>query len=102
MTRRLRVLLVLVVAIFLIGSVGGAFVYSTLRRPLPQLNGRITLKGLDGNVEIDRDAAGIPQIYAQTPHDLFLAQGYVAAQDRWWQMEFNRHIGLERVMNYQA
>src|SRR5262249_43580306 len=43
------------------------------------------------------DAEGIPQIYATTAHDLFFAQGVVHAQDRWWQMEFNRHTGLGRI-----
>src|SRR5205814_584996 len=44
-----------------------------------------------------RDASGITQIYADTPHDLFLAQGYVHAQDRMWQMEVWRHISSGRL-----
>ncbi|MCK7530751.1 MAG: penicillin acylase family protein [Marinilabiliales bacterium] len=36
---------------------------------------------------------GIPHIYASTQHDLFFAQGYVHAQDRFWQMDTWRHIG---------
>ena len=36
---------------------------------------------------------GIPHIYATTSHDLFFAQGYVHAQDRFWQMDTWRHIG---------
>ncbi|MBC8446336.1 MAG: penicillin acylase family protein, partial [Chloroflexi bacterium] len=31
------------------------------------------------------------------PHDLFFAQGYVHAQDRFWQMEFWRRIGSGRL-----
>ncbi len=41
-------------------------------------------------MEIIRDANGIPHIYAKNMHDLFFAQGYAQAQDRWWQMEFFR------------
>src|SRR6185437_12633702 len=53
--------------------------------------------GLDKPVRIDRDATGIAQIYADTPHDLFLAQGYVHAQERMWQMEVWRHISAGRL-----
>jgi penicillin amidase len=40
---------------------------------------------------------GIPHIYASSLHDLFMAQGYVHAQDRFWQMDFWRHIGSGRL-----
>ena len=60
------------------------------RQRLPQLNGRLYLQPLQGNVTIRRDRWGIPHIHAQTRHDLFLAQGFVHAQDRFWQMELNR------------
>ena len=49
--------------------------------------------GLDGTVDIYRDSMGVPHIYAATPHDLFFAQGFVHAQDRFWQMDFWRHVG---------
>jgi len=51
----------------------------------------LTAPGLRAPVEIVRDARGVPHIYAANPHDLFFAQGYVQAQDRWWQMEWWRH-----------
>src|SRR4029453_2914263 len=53
-------------------------------RPLPQVDGRIEIAGLEGEVTVYRDAWGIPQIYAADPDDLFRAQGYVHAQDRFW------------------
>ena len=43
---------------------------------------RSTVPGLDSAVEVRRDRWGVPHIYARTQHDLFFAQGYVAAQDR--------------------
>jgi penicillin amidase len=55
------------------------------------------ISGLDAPVEIYRDSLGVPQIYASTEHDLFFAQGYVHAQDRFWQMDFWRHIGSGRL-----
>jgi penicillin amidase len=39
----------------------------------------------------------VPHIYAGTEHDLFFAQGYAHAQDRFWQMDFWRHIGAGRL-----
>ena len=62
-------------------------------RSYPQIDGEIQIDGLDGTVDIYRDKMGIPHIYASTQHDLFFAQGYVHAQDRFWQMDFWRHIG---------
>ncbi len=44
-----------------------------------------------------RDRWGVPHIYASNPHDLFMAQGFLHAQDRFWQMEFWRHIGTGRL-----
>ena len=55
------------------------------------------MSGLNYPVDIYRDSYGIPNIYAQTTHDLFFAQGYVHAQDRFWQMDFWRHIGAGRL-----
>jgi len=63
----------------------------TVRRSFPQTNGTLKAAGLQKPVEVFRDGNGIPQIYADTPHDLFFAEGYVHAQDRFYQMDFWRH-----------
>ncbi len=68
-----------------------------IRRPLPDLDGARVLSGLDGPVEILRDDHGIPQIYADTSADLFFAQGYVHAQDRFYEMDFRRHVTAGRI-----
>ena len=62
-------------------------------RRLAQLEGSISLAGLEQPVEILRDKWGIAHIYAKTVQDLFLAQGFVAAQDRLYQIEIWRRIG---------
>ncbi|MFN2399293.1 MAG: penicillin acylase family protein [Gemmatimonadaceae bacterium] len=67
------------------------------RTRLAQLDGTILVPGLDSAVEVRRDRWGIPHIYARTQHDVFLAQGFVAAQDRLWQMEMWRRAGEGRV-----
>ena len=54
------------------------------------MDGKITLEGIKGDIEIIRDEWGIPHIYADDLHDLLFAQGFVHAQDRLWQMEVNR------------
>jgi len=69
----------------------------TVRSSFPKIDGEIQLQGLDGPVEVYRDQYGIPHIYASTLNDLFFAQGYIHAQDRFWQMDFWRHIGTARL-----
>jgi len=66
-------------------------------RGLPQTSGTIQAKGLAAPVSVVRDAAGIIQITADSPHDLVVAQGYVHAQERMWQMEISRRIGAGRL-----
>jgi penicillin amidase len=63
------------------------------RYRLSQLSGRIGLNGLRKPVTVLRDKWGVPHIYAETVEDLFFAQGFVAAQDRLYQMDIWRRIG---------
>src|SRR3989454_317208 len=67
------------------------------RAALAQTSGRIELAGLTKPVEVIRDSWGVAHIYAQTQEDLFFAQGFVAAQDRLWQMEIWRRTGEGRL-----
>jgi penicillin G amidase len=60
---------------------------------LAQTDGRIKLNGLQKPVKVLRDEWGIAHIYAETQDDLFFAQGFVAAQDRLWQMDLWRRAG---------
>jgi len=66
-------------------------VESALHASYPQTTGTLRVAGLGAPVTVDRDATGIAQIYASTSADLFLAEGYVQAQDRFWQMDVSRH-----------
>jgi len=68
-----------------------------VRRSFPQTAGTVDVPGLSAPVTVVRDDMGIPNIYADTTEDLFFAQGYVHAQDRFWQMDFNRHITAGRL-----
>jgi penicillin G amidase len=66
-------------------------------RALAQIDGDLAVAGLDAAVEVIRDRWGIPHIYAASTEDLFFAQGYVAAQDRLWQMEMWRRAAEGRL-----
>ena len=71
-----------------------------LRAAVPDYTGTMRLKGLEGPVEVYRDARGIPHIRAGSPHDAFFAQGFVHAQDRLWQMDYDRRRAYGRWAEY--
>ncbi len=62
--------------------------------PLPE---ELTIKGLKAPVQIYFDDLLIPHIYAQNEHDLYLAQGYITAYHRLWQMEFQLYSTAGRI-----
>ncbi|KUF19611.1 penicillin acylase family protein [Streptomyces silvensis] len=96
--RRAR-LIVIVLVLAVVGGIGfGAYwSISTVRASFPQTKGTIDIKGLSGPVDVKRDGNGIPQIYAETDEDLFMAQGFVQAQDRFWEMDVRRHMTSGRL-----
>jgi penicillin amidase len=92
-----RALLSLVVLALVLAVAAGAFVTWTVRRSFPQRDGVVSLPGLGGRVTVYRDEHGVPQLWADSADDLFLAQGYVHAQDRFWEMDFRRHVTAGRL-----
>ena len=74
-----------------------AFGIFTVRRSFPQVRGDLEIAGLTDQVQVLRNSLGVPQIYASNRHDLFFAQGFTHAQERFWQMDVWRHIGAGRV-----
>ncbi len=93
LSKILRVIIIIISVIVIIALALVGVGYYLVQNSFPQTSGELTLSGLDSAVDIYRDGYGIPQIYGKTTHDLFYAQGYVHAQDRFWQMDFWRHIG---------
>ncbi|MRK00768.1 penicillin acylase family protein [Aeromicrobium sp. S22] len=94
----MRRLLIVISGLLAIVVVGVAiFSFVTVRKSFPDTNGQVQISSLAGDVEVKRDGLGIPQIYADTPEDLFLAQGYVHAQDRFYEMDFRRHVTSGRL-----
>lgn len=75
------------------------------RRSLAQISGTIDAAGFRAPVDVIRDRWGIPHIYAQNADDLFMAQGFVIAQDRLWQMDMwrrQREGRLAEILGPQA
>ncbi len=70
---------------------------SAAKKALAVTSGRLQLKGLEAPVEVLRDRWGVAHIYARNQHDLFFAQGAVAAQDRLFQMELWKRAGQGRL-----
>jgi penicillin amidase len=67
-----------------------------LREALPDLHTPVKLAGLRQPAQIWRDPWGIPHVRAAGEEDLFFAQGFATAQDRLWQMDYDRHQALGR------
>ncbi len=78
----------LVVAALLAGA--GAAVY--VQRSFAVVDGTLQVAGLRGAVHVQRDPSDVTHVRAQTPQDAWFAMGYVHAQERTWQLEFNRRV----------
>ncbi|MGC5003692.1 penicillin acylase family protein [Streptomyces sp. DT203] len=96
--RRAR-LIVIVLVLALVAGIGYGAYWSvaTVRASYPQTNGSVKIDGLSANVDVKRDSYGIPQVYADSDTDLFRAQGFVQAQDRFWEMDVRRHMTAGRL-----
>src|SRR5438552_18658343 len=85
------------VTIAILVALTGLTAYLYLRQSLPLVHGVVSVAGLSAPVDIVRDANAIPHIFAATRLDGLFGLGYVHAQDRLWQMEFQRRIGHGRL-----
>jgi len=83
--------MILILILLIVGVV--AYAYIVAHAALPQLDGNLSVRGLSAPVKVTRDQHGVPSIEAASLEDLFLAQGYVTAQDRLWQMDVMRRFG---------
>nr|WP_233570854.1 penicillin acylase family protein [Nocardiopsis sp. Huas11] len=83
-----------IVALALVGALLGVW---TVRRSFPETTGDLALPGLESAVTVLRDEHGVAHVYADTSHDLFMAQGFTHAQDRFWEMDFRRHVTAGRT-----
>ena len=86
----LKRILLICLALILIAPVAG---YFWLKQSAPQYEGEIAIPKLQDRVTIHFDDFGVPHIKAENNHDLFMAFGYVHAQERLFQMEMMRRAG---------
>jgi len=90
----------LILSVFLWGSaqpqVPGTLA-DDARKSVAIVSGHLKVPGLKRSVRVLRDRWGVAHIYAQNQHDLFFAQGFVAAQDRLFQMEVWKRAGQGRL-----
>ena len=93
----LKTIGILLVVVILLALVSWGVWTWFVQRAYPQTSGTIEIDGLQRPVEILRDEYGVAHIYAHTTEDLFFAEGYVLAQERFWQMEFQRRVGAGRL-----
>lgn len=96
-TRIGRIAFLVVAALTVIAVAAAFFVVWTIQRSFPQTSGELAVRGLEAQVTVQRDALGVPTITADSSQDLFYAQGYVHAQDRFFEMDFRRHVTSGRV-----
>ena len=95
--RRIAAAVIALAVLLLITALGARlWLQHAIRAGAPQLDGTLHISGLTAPVTIRRDTYGIPHIQANTEDDLLIAQGYITAQDRLWQMDMlRRHAAGE-------
>ena len=76
---------------------GAIYLPKAAKESFPVTDGQFNVEGLQDRVEVYRGEHGIPHIFASNEHDLYFVQGYVHAQDRFWQMDFQRHASSGRL-----
>ncbi len=94
-TRRIVLLVAVLVVMAVVGV--GVLAIGVVRQSFPETSGQLEIEGLTSSVSVHRDAQGVPTIYADTASDLFRAQGFVSAQDRFFEMDLRRHITAGRL-----
>jgi len=92
-----RLALWLLVVVLGLAGVSAGIGAIFIERTLPQTSGTLKAPGLNGKVTVVRDTYGVPHIAASTVHDVIFAQGYVTAQDRLFQLEFNHRVAQGRL-----
>lgn len=89
MLKALRRLLLAAVLLLLVVL---AAAWLLLRASLPKLDGELVLDALDHEVQVSRDALGVPTVRARTRLDLARAMGFLHAQERFFQMDLQRRV----------
>jgi len=82
----------LVLAVLFTGLLAGSVASLYVLRSLPTMDGQLTLTGLRHPVDVRRDESDVTHVVGSDPRDVWMALGYVHAQERTWQLDFNRRV----------
>ncbi|WP_456272468.1 penicillin acylase family protein [Bacillus sp. AK031] len=83
--------IIISVVLFLL-MLTAAFGYWFVTKSLPDLEGEMVTKHVQGEVTVIRDDRGVAQINAANIKDMFFVQGYITGQDRLFQMDMTRRL----------
>ncbi|MGH8015290.1 MAG: penicillin acylase family protein, partial [Candidatus Zixiibacteriota bacterium] len=98
MKRKSKQILLMVLTVVLATFAGGSlYLYMWLKNSVPNTSGEIVIEGIENSIEITYDQMGIPQIWAKTERDGYLALGYLHASDRMFQMDMARRMSHGRM-----
>jgi penicillin G amidase len=81
-----RWLVRLAVSLVVLSVLSVGLIYWIAARSLPDYDDTVAVSGITGKIEIVRDNANVPHIFADTDADVFFGLGFAHAQDRMWQM----------------
>jgi penicillin G amidase len=96
--KRARQIVLLIAVLLVMAVVGsGILAISVVRQSFAETSGQLEIEGLTSSVTVNRDSRGIPTISADNAKDLFRAQGFVSAQDRFFEMDLRRHVTAGRL-----
>jgi penicillin amidase len=95
--RLLRVCLTVLLLVALAAGAGALWLRHAMQAQLPQLDGDRHTIAVTEPVTVQRDHQGVPHLSAASLDDLMAAQGYVAAQDRLWQMDMMRRVAAGEI-----
>jgi penicillin G amidase len=96
--RIFRIILLALSSLIVLAALAAVFYGRHLsRRALPDYTKNISIASLNADVEVIRDSYGVPHVYASTERDLYMAVGYLSAQDRMWQMDLLRRVTQGRL-----
>lgn len=83
--------------VVVVGIGGALWLNHFTNSGLPVIEGELAVAGLNASVTVTRDKHGVAHIVAESDRDLFIAQGFVHAQDRLFQMDLGRRQASGRL-----
>ena len=95
--RLMRICLAVLLLVALAAGAGALWLRRAMQAQLPQLDGDRHTIAVTQPVTVQRDHQGVPHLSADSLDDLIAAQGYVAAQDRLWQMDMMRRVAAGEI-----